>query len=390
LTLRTEKPAAFVNLDRRFRVLEPGERPEESAYSSYIASLTSPGLSWEDILKHRLVVVLGEAGSGKTWEFRERARLLAAEGHCGFYIQLDRLVLEPLDRVLGPEEVRRFRAWLRGNEQATFLLDSVDEAKFRKVSDFLTALDRFAEAVQGAALRRLRLLVSSRISEWRPYGDVNELLGRFPFPPEKRSQAREPTASDDHPDEQRLLIVHLNPLDNERVERLIRETGVAAPEAFLRALDDHHAWEFARRPIDVIDLLGYWSEHHRLGSLVELLEYDVNRKLRETDARAPQDPLCESRAREGAEALAAATMFCRRFSICVRDDADPSKGDSLDAGACLPSDWTFAECRALLVRPLFDSAAFGRIRLVPLHTSRSWQSDLPMSTGTIGHITEKK
>jgi len=360
--LKIHRTSAFVDLDRRFRALEPGERPEESAYSSYIASLIAPGLSWKDILKHRLVVVLGEAGSGKTWEFRERARVLTAEGHRAFYVQLDRLVLEPLDQIVGSEDVRRLRAWLRGNEQATFLLDSVDEAKFRKVSDFLTALDRFAVAVQGASLRRLRLLVSSRISEWRPYGDARELLDRFPPPPEERRQGRGTTVSEDHPDDQPLLVVQLEALDNARVERLARDIGVADPEAFLRALDDRHAWEFARRPIDVVDLVSYWSEHHRLGSLTELLEYDLNRKLRETDTRTPQDPLCESRARDGAQALAAATIFCRRFSFCVRDDADPSKEDALDACGCLPSDWKPAECRALLMRPLFDSAAFGRIR----------------------------
>ena len=70
----------FVNPDRRFRQLDCKERPEESALSSYTDSLLSPGLTWDDLnSKHRLVVVLGEPGSGKTWEFRELPRVVAAE-----------------------------------------------------------------------------------------------------------------------------------------------------------------------------------------------------------------------------------------------------------------------------------------------------------------------
>jgi hypothetical protein len=38
------------------------------------------GLSWGDLLKKRLVVILGEAGIGKTFEFQNQAKVLVARG----------------------------------------------------------------------------------------------------------------------------------------------------------------------------------------------------------------------------------------------------------------------------------------------------------------------
>ena len=287
---------------------------------------------------------------------------MAAEGGDAFYIQLDRVASEPFDEVLGSEALGRFRAWRRGNKQATFFLDSVDEAKFHKAADFLTALDRFRGAVASGGLGRLRLLVSSRISEWRPQSDASDLLIRFPAPPQQPHPRGSATPEDGAEGQPPLLIVQLEPLDGTRVEKLVRETSGVDPASFLQALEEHHAWEFARRPVDVIGLLSFWSQFSRLGSLTELLEHDLRQKLRETDAREAQDPLNENQARDGAEALAAATVFCRRFAFRVRDDAGLSSEDGLDAYTCLSADWRPEQCRALLARAIFDSASYGRIR----------------------------
>jgi len=126
------KPKSFVNLNRRFRKFIPGEDPENAAFESYTASLLGheSGFGWEDLLTRRLVVVLGEAGSGKTSEFRERAKALQCDGKLSFFIPLDQLIHQPLFGVLSNEESEKFQSWLRGNDEATFFLDSVDEAKY--------------------------------------------------------------------------------------------------------------------------------------------------------------------------------------------------------------------------------------------------------------------
>lgn len=76
-----QKPFKFIELDRRFRKLNLQENSEDTALESYTASLMGlkTGLSWNDLLERPLIVVLGEPGSGKTWEFRERARTLRGQ-----------------------------------------------------------------------------------------------------------------------------------------------------------------------------------------------------------------------------------------------------------------------------------------------------------------------
>ncbi|MBN1569622.1 MAG: hypothetical protein JXA73_17385 [Acidobacteria bacterium] len=62
----------FIELDRRFRELNKGAMQEDEALHSYIWPSPDGGLGWKDLLNRRIVVVLGEAGSGKTEEFRNR------------------------------------------------------------------------------------------------------------------------------------------------------------------------------------------------------------------------------------------------------------------------------------------------------------------------------
>lgn len=367
------KPEPFIELDRRFRQLDPAEDPEKAALDSYTASLLGreSGLGWKDLLDHRLVVVLGEPGSGKTWEFKEKVKKLQAEGKMAFFVPLEQLIIHSLSEILSPEENKKFSIWLCGDDRATFFLDSVDEAKYKTTSDFIAALDRFRNAIGGNGLMRMHLLLSSRISEWRPQSDVSQLIARFPKPPALKSKKQDSKAdhSEGATEEQEgILIVQIEPLDRSRVERFTRERGIADPAAFIRALDESYAWPFAHRPIDVVGLLNYWNTDHKLGSLTELIEYDLNQKLKETADREKQYPLTPEKARLGAETLGAAVAFCRIFSFRVPDDAYLVEDAAIDSSACLPEDWCAEDRQALLSRALFDSASYGRIRF---HHQRS-------------------
>ena len=350
----------FVELDRRFRRLEQTAKAEEAALASYRGSLwRSEGLGWEDVLKRSRVVILGEPGSGKTWEFRNRAELLTGKGEFAFLIPLERLATETTEMALGSDRFKRFKHWKDGREEASFFLDSVDEAKFRKLSNFYTALDRFRDALGSDALSRARIFLSSRISEWQPLNDAYELNQRFPPPPSAVRIEDHKNRGDDNLS-QGLLVVQLDPLDREQVEHFAVELRVVNTGKFIDALDRNHAWEFARRPLDVSELLFFWNEKTRLGSLTEIIEFDVRSKLQSRKVRDDY-PLSDEEASTGAEWLAAASALSRKFVFKVPEDA-PSGEDSLDPSLCLPSHWRNEESRALLGRALFDSATYGRIR----------------------------
>ena len=249
----------FVELNRRFRKLEQDAKAEDAALSSYTALLLGKDSSygWDDLLKEFRVVILGEAGSGKTWEFREWAKILAGRGEYAFFIRLDQLVHRDMFNLFSDEERRRFTRWKQSAAPAYFFLDSVDEAKFRKLSDFYSSLERFANEFGGGLLPRAKIFLSSRISEWKPASDAFEIRRLFPLPPKmvrSGGDGESKSAQDDNPIP---LVVHIQPLDQIQVERLAHASSVSDVPAFIHAIDRAFAWEFARRPLDVSELIAF-------------------------------------------------------------------------------------------------------------------------------------
>ena len=354
----SEPATLHVDLDRQFSKLESDLTTQDDATNSYLSLAGDSGkLRWPALLEHRLAVILGEPGSGKTWEFRQQARILSESQHPAFFVPLDRLKSNTIADLLSPIQRLAFESWQRQPvEDGFFFFDSVDEAKFGQVSDFYMCLERIVKDLGLRALTHSRIYLSGRVSEWQPATDAAELHRALtcylPSDPNETSGSsrRSPLP----------LVVRLEPLDPARVESFARAKGIREPEAFIRALSAHHAWDFARRPADVIDLANSWQDGHSFVSLTEIMERSVERNLRAAE-RDVGDPLSPGDARLGAEALAAAVMFCRNFTFLVPDANCPSFG-SLDAEAVLPRTWAKQNVRALLRRPLFDGAAYGRVR----------------------------
>lgn len=352
----------FAQLDRRFRVLAAHATAEHAALDSY-ASLVDgkePAIGWKELLTHSLVVVLGEPGSGKSLEFQNLANTLAEQGELAFYLRLDELVANPIEHVMTTADQRRWLTWKRGGQQATFLLDSVDEAKLRTYTDFGTALRRLQAALGEKNLHRARIVISSRISDWRPLSDAQTVTSILSETSPRTSSSSTQTDAN-VPADKKLYTVQLEPLDRSRVARFAHHLGIQNAEAFLQALDTHHAWVFARRPLDIQRLVGFWQTHHRLGSLSELIESQLEQSLREVEERYQSDPLTLEEARSGAESLAACAILCRKLSFNVTAEG-VDDGTALNPFACLPPTWSQVKVRALLNRSLFDAESHGRIR----------------------------
>lgn len=382
----------FVDLNRRFAKTSNKKNPEESAFQSYLVAdmLGIDGnLGWAEILKSPISVILGEPGSGKSAELRQQCDRLNRESKTAFFLQLDRLVDEQFESVIGTREWEKFENWKKSRQAAYFFFDSVDESKLRRPDDFLVALSRISGALKIQDLMRAHLVFSSRISEWRPVTDMQALRRHFPISDQPGKKERSETtnnrsflngnsdssetetASAAKSDKMDPLVVQILPLDGDRVRAYARWRGLADTERFVAALDSRHAWEFARRPLDVHSLIEFWRSHHRLGTLTELIEHSLSVSLRETEGRETLDPLSPATARQGAEALAAAALLCRNLNFKVPDDAFvPVETSALNSGSCLPATWKPQESRALLTRTLFDGATYGCIRF---HHSRTME-----------------
>ncbi len=344
----------YTDLGRTFQPLQESEDQEEAARLSYL-HFAGTTLSWDELLASRVTVVLAEAGSGKSWEFQAFANRADSRERPAFLLQLQVLAEGSFEDAVAPADSTRLRRWQGADSEAVFLLDSVDESRISTTEGLRVALRRFRRAI-GLAMSRARVVLSSRVSEWRHGSDTRLVCDELGLGEREQDRlgAAEPPV---------FRAVLLAPLSNEQVARLAQARLGDRAGAFADALTAAHAWDFARRPLDTRELIEFWARTGRLGSLPEIIEAAVDRKLRPRVDRAEPSPLAPERARQGAERLAAASVLCRQLSFRVPEDSpvESWKRVPLPAHEVL-ADWTQDEVRTLLGRPLFDPAAFGRIR----------------------------
>jgi len=366
----------YINLDRRFRDLTNEERSDPSRLLLREGFLD--GFDWAELLQSRCAVILAEAGSGKTRELQEQVIRLKSEGKSAFFIPLEALTGEDLKSYLArqPGDLELFEAWQSdGISTGWIFLDSVDELKLAHGS-LDKALSKVVQQVH-PALHRTRIILSCRPTDWKPVKDLATLQFRIPTPVSEsiqlpkneeevfleafhdhRERASEATISTPDP---RLVV--LLPLNEPQIKEYARAAGVANSADFLFEIRRHEAWVFARRPLDLGELAIVWKTHGRLGTRLEQHKADIRASLREDPERRDNGELSADEATEGVERLALALALTGMRTIRVPELA--VEGDdgqaSLDASSIL-ADWTEAKVAALLRRPIFDPATYGRVR----------------------------
>ena len=289
---------------------------------------------WDALLSERCVVVLGECGTGKTTEFKRQCDHLNDEGDMAFMVSVEELAAEGLEDLLSATEHSRLMDWKASARVAHVFIDAKDETDLRGKT-LRRALRRLVREL--GDLTRLRLLISSRGSDWIPSIDSQTV----------RDNIGEP------------LVVEVAPLDDEQVRRLAVHFGVSDVRAFVEALAGASAQPFVERPLDVEWLAKHWLETGSIGGLFELVEHNVSSKLRENEN---PDALSAERARGGARRLAAVATLTGRTSIRTDPGEDPRRESAIDPRSVL-FDWTGGEIACLLRLGLFDEATYGRVRI---------------------------
>jgi len=356
----------YVSLERTFLSLRTSSERDAEVEVYLTWHGLSPGISWSELLENRCVVVLGEARSGKTTEFRRQAEQLKKAGRAAFFLRIERLLDESFARAFEqPDDARRFDDWLAHEDsEAIFFLDSVDEARLRDVDAFDKALQRLREQLEGHEWR-VRLFVSCRASDWHYLEDQRVLEDVFPVralvPGPSEERRREVV-----PDEgvASFRVVQLRALSSEQVATLCREMGLEDTEAFIEALQKAGAEAFAHRPGDVEWLVAHWKDNRpHLGTLRELAESNLLQKLKEDSfSHERREGLSLRKAREGAEELAAALVLCGKAELVLPDPGiSKAASSALDAREIL-TDWNGTQLGSLLTRAIFDEATYGRVR----------------------------
>ena len=136
-------------------------------------------LDWADLLERPRVVVLAEASSGKTYEFRRQAAAMRRAGRTAFFTPIEQLASNGLEIVLGTTLATELRAWRASGDLAWFFLDSVDEAKLTHRT-FAVALNRFVDAL-AEGYDRARVYISCRGTDWDGESDLRQIRELLPL-----------------------------------------------------------------------------------------------------------------------------------------------------------------------------------------------------------------
>ena len=386
----------FIDLDRQFR--EPtDEELEDVGRFGFLNSYDfQPGVfDWSKLLTYSRVILLAEAGSGKTEEMKQQQKKLVEAGKFAFFVPLESLDRDRLTECLSSEDERKFETW-KSDEQEPgwFFLDAVDELKLTE-GKLDRALNRLSREIDGH-LHRVHVIISCRPSDWHPERDLATVLNRLPVPQErgdihlrsseevfqeslKRNQhidifraeeaMRNQSADTGQPEgfvsiEDGIQTVAMLPMSREQIERFVEQYGMDDPAVFLDEVFKQKAWPFARHPRDLIQLIAIWNKSKHLGTRAEQHEDNVRVRLKDDPERPDRGVLTDEKVRLGAEHLALALARTRTRTIRSLEqtpDASRRTDGVLEPTKTLP-DWTAEERQTLLRRSLFDPATYGRVR----------------------------
>ncbi len=329
---------------------------------------------WPDLLAKRRVVILAEAGSGKTEELTAQACLQTAAGKFAFYATVQDVGRDGLESALRPVGRARLNAWRSSSESGWFFIDSIDEAKLDNIR-LERALRQIASGIVGAE-GRAHIVLSGRHTDWEFARDARRLNEELPLSRESvaepvppldeliRRVLRHEKPPEPTPAETPLIVV-MAPLDADKVRTYAAAKNAPELDSLIDAIQAANMWDFARRPLDLDWIVRYWRDHGRLGSFTAMIEASLRERVREVDPdRARRDSLDAERAQRGLERIGAALVLGRQTTIAIPDKDAPIEDarPAVTIDDVLP-DWPSEDRQQLLTRPAFDPATFGRARL---------------------------
>jgi len=337
-------------------------------------------LKWDDLLVSSRVLLISAAGSGKTHECRETAKRLFLNGKAAFFLTLESVATTELSLLFNREQMMRYQQWLAdGHSEAHFFLDSADELLLSH-GDFRLALRKLTRAIDGQ-LHRAKIVVTSRPIALDLDAFASEVPVVKPLPPpdivedpdaefrrlisgevlKQRSQAKKTPV--DHDPQSGVRIVGLTPLSEAQIKQIAEGKQVRNIAGLLAEIGHRRAWEFARRPQELIEICAYWNEYSRLGTRSEQIAEDIRHKLQEAGERKRHICLSDARALEGAERLALALVLTRKRTIRFSDfSLDAHEVEAALDPSIILHDWSDKDRVELLQRPLFGFASYGRVR----------------------------
>ena len=388
----------FIELHRTFHELSKESRENNDFDNNQ--GFFGESLNWPNLIKEYRLVILSEAGSGKTAEIHNVARALQEQGKAAFFLRLEHISTNFEDAFeIGTREA--FNEWLASIDEGWLLLDSVDEARLRHPGDFELAIRKLSRYIR-TAYNRTHVVITGRATAWRPISDLAICTDLLPYALTSTTEC-DSIAEGNDPDgslyiegEQQnsettvFKIVALDDLTSEQITVFVKAQGIDDSKTFLDAVERADAWSFTSRPQDLEELIEFWNDKGRIGSHLEMIKNSIDRRLAEREQnRDDAHPLSIERALHGARLLAAATTLAQVSTIRVPDGTNNTKGIAVRS---VLSDWNSMEQSILLSRPIFDEAIYGSVRFhhrsVREYLTAEWFAELLKRETSRRHIEE--
>jgi len=341
----------FIDLDRKFNPIPKLDNDDRDSSDLYSLG-TSKGIDWDELLLLSRVVLLAEAGSGKTAEIENRSRKLSDNGNYSFFLRLEDLN-HNFEVAFKIGDIELFNEWLSGDQKAYFFLDSVDEARIKNERDFHTAIRLFEKKIHKGRARS-NIYITSRGSSWRANSDfklVNDL-----FNPKKNESKNCLVNNDANKD---FVVYSFTDLSSEQIRLFSNSCGVTDTEEFSNQLLSNEADIFAKRPLDLLDLIDFWKKHNRLGSRQELVESSIDNKLEIVEIGRDPKRVSPSKLKSGAKMIAAALTFCKQSRVSIPDSVVAANSLTIQS---ILNEWDEDEITTLLNRPIFEPSLYGTSR----------------------------
>ena len=126
----------FIDLNRSFaKITKDSDFDiEDDPYAEVLSELVKnyhnkfETKAWVDLLQIQRVIILAEAGAGKTAEILSATKKLRREGKKAFFFRLEHISSD-FDNSFEIGKKAEFNEWLACDEVGWFFLDSVDEAR---------------------------------------------------------------------------------------------------------------------------------------------------------------------------------------------------------------------------------------------------------------------
>jgi hypothetical protein len=319
-----------------------------------------PDEIWPQLEAHHRVLILAEAGAGKTFEARAEAQRLLAKGKRAFFIRIE-AIDDAFPDAFEVGTADAFDDWLDSTDEAWFFLDSVDEAQLETPAALEAALRLFGERIHGAR-ERAHIYVTSRVDAWEALPDRTLLDRYLPYGEPAAPKAEDETLSSTSSKEPALgdlKIYRLTALNDDEIRLFAAYHNVSDIDGLVTEIDRRNLRALAERPFDLRSLIAKWNADRALGDRFTVFRRVAELHLAELAGPNARALLASGDALKGTRALAAAVTMTGRPRLSL-SETSPA-GDRLDPSIILP-DWSAEDRDALLRTGIFDDVVFGTVR----------------------------